>query len=132
MKKLLSLIILAFGLTALNSCDQPTTDSGIAIEPMGKAGGGTTTPAQPAIAGVGTKTTSKGTYYTVAVMDSTGDHLTNLYTTSYTGSPHPLARPTWSPNGGSISFVDGTRSGATITNLHLKRMDVTLVNGVPT
>jgi hypothetical protein len=91
MKKLLSLSLLALGLTVM-SCQENVSSEKPGIEPMGANGngGGTTTAnANAVIVGTGSKVVSKNTYATIAVMDSTGNNRANVYTSSYGGSGEP-------------------------------------------
>jgi hypothetical protein len=133
MTKYFSLLIIAASLLGLSACEENSSTQALEVFPMvNPNSGGGSTAANPQIVGVSSKVVSKNTYNTIAVMDTDGSHLTHLYTAAYAGTPTSLGSPSWSPDGGSVSFVDGTRSGTTFTNRQLKVMNVSIVNGVPT
>jgi hypothetical protein len=98
--------ILAASLLTLWACKQdPQSANGPQTVLPLSSGGGT---AHPAIAYRSSVTTGSGhtqhTYPAIGVMDSDGTHQTNVYVgTSSAGE----IDPTWSPNGGSISWVLG-------------------------
>jgi Tol biopolymer transport system component len=122
----LLLLVAASGFAACQS-DPTSATNDSALSALKRS----STSASPAIA-IRLQTQKQGSQWAaIAVMDADGSHRTNVYIAptassqfaSYTG-------PSWSPSGESISFVEhsGTQPGTS----SLKRINVALVNGVPT
>jgi hypothetical protein len=125
-------LITALAAFALAACQQDPISSGDQPEAQStKENRSVMTAASPAISF--TRTTAvrvHGTTYiypTIAVMDADGSNATDIYT--YSSLPASLKKPSWSPSGGSISFI--LFGNATGTQTILRR-DVSIINGVPT
>jgi hypothetical protein len=119
MKKLLfSLTITIFAVAYLTGCKQDPSSSMNSM-PMSA---NTTSNAHPAWTFTSSTIIKHSTYYTVAVSDSDATNNTNVYTSSV--ALKSITSPTWSANGGSISFIEtGTST--------IRAVDVTVSGGVP-
>jgi Tol biopolymer transport system component len=128
MKKLylsITAIIFAIALFSCNKSDLSTNSGADEGNLSNPKGGNITTTANPAIVWRTSENINKTTVDVFWVMDAEGANQTRLYNPSVTKGQKiivGLYAPHWSPDGGSICF---TMSG-------LCKLDVTLVNGVPT
>ncbi len=106
MKTLRSLSLLISMALLVASCQQdPQSANGpnLPLAQGGHGGGGSTTPANPAITYISSTTSHGHTTWGIAVMDTSGANQTVIYTPS-TG--YIVYNPTWSPTGGSIAFAE--------------------------
>lgn len=104
MTKLLSVTLLSTLLLLAAACKQDPASSG--SQSLMLHSSTSSTPANPAITYVSSVSTGSGrnktNYPTIGVMDSDGTHQTNIYQGSAAAG---FAEPTWSPDGGSISWL---------------------------
>ena len=109
MKTSLSFVLLFAAALFFSSCkEDPVSDSGI-NSPMKPP---PPTPAKPAI-------TYTNNGYVLCVMDTDGTHQATIYTPASGNIVN--ARPSWSPTGSSIAFIE--HPGATY---HIKLIDVSV------
>jgi hypothetical protein len=108
----------------------------------GHGGGNTTADAHPAWTFMSTTSghgANSPSHWTIAVSDSDGTDQTTVYTASGAQSAEQVRFPTWSPNGASISFVDGVppigtwyASSTNYGAFSIRAVDVSVSNGVVT
>jgi hypothetical protein len=118
-------LLLVGGLFAVGCAEDFTSvgssDPSFGVKPGG--GGGSTTPADPALTYVGSTTVKGKTYSTLYVMDVDGTHLTNIYRVP-SSTMVLYSSPTWSADGSSIVF---TQSGNGTSNPDtIKAIDVSV------
>jgi hypothetical protein len=132
MKKLLfSLSIMILQVAYLAGCKQ---DPNITNSPMPTSANSVTWNAHPAICyvadtNIGTSSSPKHRFG-IWVMDSTGSSWRCIYynssSSSQAGPGRAVYFPCWNPGGTSILWIDGDG-----TNTYLKKIDVSVVNGIP-
>jgi hypothetical protein len=142
-RSFLPLLLLASAWLA--SCEAPSDSSDSVMRPgpssNGHGGGGSVADAHPAWTFMATAATqyhgTNTTRTTIRVSDSDGTDYADIYTATNSTSVEQVRYPTWSPNGSSISFVDGVPPTSTwyanatnYGNYSIKTVDVSVANGV--
>jgi hypothetical protein len=92
--------------------------------PSGHGGGGTSTPANPALAYMGSIRSHGQTYQTIGVMDSDYTHQTSIYGDGINSS-YTYYGPSWSPTNASLAFMQNSGTVAAPVNA-IKAIDVTV------